>query len=96
MSRPSPAAARNGEAVSEDSLPASVVIANGGITNSKEFSALMSALMTDLLQGRVTAEVGNAVCNAGGKMLKAVEMSQRFGRPVDSTNGMPEKVIKLA
>jgi hypothetical protein len=56
----------------------------------------MSALMTDLLQGRVTAEVGNAVCNAGGKMLKAVEMSQRFGRPVDSTNGMPEKVIKLA
>lgn len=39
----------------------------------------MSALMSDLVEGRVTPQVGNATCNAGGKLLKIVEMEYKFG-----------------
>ncbi len=39
----------------------------------------MSALMSDVISGRVTPAVGNAACNAGGKLLKIVEMQYKFG-----------------
>ena len=40
----------------------------------------MSALMSDLAQGLVDPTKGNAICNAGGKLLRAVEMTYRFGK----------------
>lgn len=40
---------------------------------------MMAALMSDLLDGRVTPNVGNATCNAGGKLLKVVEMQFKYG-----------------
>ena len=39
----------------------------------------MSALQSDLLAGRVPSGVGNAVCNAGGKLLKVVELQLKYG-----------------
>lgn len=39
----------------------------------------MSALMSDLIAGRVNAQVGNAACNAGGKMLKMVDLEYKYG-----------------
>jgi hypothetical protein len=39
----------------------------------------MSSLMGDILSGRVTPAVGNATCNAGGKLLKVVEMQYKYG-----------------
>lgn len=53
----------------------------GGVSTSKEFANVMSALMGDLIAGRVTPNVGNAVCNAGGKLLKIVEMTHKYGTP---------------
>lgn len=41
----------------------------------------MSALMSDVVADRITASRCNAACNAGGKMLKAVEIEQKYGRP---------------
>jgi len=40
----------------------------------------MSALISDVLEGRVTPGVCNAAVNAGGKLLKVVEMQQRYGQ----------------
>ncbi len=60
-----------------DSL--SLPIANRGIKTGAEFAQLMSSLMTDILSGRVAPELGNAVCNAGGKLLKVVEMQYKYG-----------------
>lgn len=40
---------------------------------------MMSALMSDIISGRVTPAVGNATCNAGGKLLKIVEMQYKYG-----------------
>lgn len=35
--------------------------------------------MADTLEGKVSADVCGAVANAGGKMLKMVEMEYRYG-----------------
>ena len=52
----------------------------------------MSALMSDLIEGRVTPGVGNAACNAAGKLLKVVELQLRYGTPQASG----QKVLQLA
>jgi hypothetical protein len=60
--------------------PKSLGIAEKGIHTAQQFAALMSALMTDLLNGSVTPGIGNATCNAGGKLLKMVELNQKYGQ----------------
>lgn len=73
-------------------IPRSVQIAQAGIRTSGHFCSLMSSLMTDLLTGEVTPQVGNAVVNAGGKLLKTVELEQKYGTAGDGTN----KSLRLA
>lgn len=41
---------------------------------------MMSALMSDLIEGTVTPQVGNATVNAGGKLLKIVELQLKYGQ----------------
>lgn len=60
--------------------PRSVAIARRGIVNSHQFANVMSALMSDILEGKITPGVGNAACNAGSKLLKVVEMQARYGQ----------------
>jgi hypothetical protein len=62
-----------------DSTPRSLAIAERGIRTGHDFANLMSAVMSDLIAGRMTPSVGNAACNAGGKLLKVVEMSHKLG-----------------
>lgn len=57
----------------------SLEIARKGIRTGTDFANMMSALMSDLIEGRVTPNVGNATCNAGGKLLKMVDMQQKYG-----------------
>ena len=58
--------------------PRSVAIAATGVTTGEDFARLMSALMSDVIEGRISAETANAACNAGGKLLKVVEMQYRY------------------
>jgi len=53
----------------------------------------MSTLMVDILSGEVTPGQGNAVCNAGGKLLKNIELEQKYGRAEGT--GM-RKVLELS
>ena len=59
--------------------PRSTSIAAQGVRTGHDFANLMSALMSDLIEGRVTPAIGNATCNAGGKLLKVVEMQFKYG-----------------
>lgn len=59
--------------------PRSLAISERGIRTGAQFAGLMSAMMGDIISGRVTPAVGNAACNAGGKLLKVVEMQYKFG-----------------
>jgi hypothetical protein len=74
--------------------PRSLTIAEKGIKTGNDFANLMSALMSDLIEGRVTPSIGNATCNAGGKLLKVVEMQYRYG--TKGSTGNDSKVLVLA
>jgi hypothetical protein len=41
----------------------------------------MSALMSDVIDGSITPIVANSAVNAGGKLLKVVEMQYKYGSP---------------
>lgn len=56
-------------------------IADRGIATGNDFARFMSALMSDVILGKVSPGVANAACNAGGKLLKVVEMQYRYGAP---------------
>lgn len=77
---------------STTSEPRSLAITEAGIKTGNDFARCMSALMSDIIAARVTPQVGNAVCNAGGKMLKVVELQMRYGS-AKQPNG--ERVLHL-
>lgn len=61
------------------STPRSLNYAKRGVRSSTDFANLMSALMSDLIEGSVPPNVGNATCNAGGKLLRIVELQYKYG-----------------
>jgi hypothetical protein len=77
------AAGQSNQGLSEDTIPRCLPIAQAGIRTGAQFSGFMSALMSDLVDGRVNANVGNATVNAGGKLLKMVELQMRYGKKVE-------------
>lgn len=54
---------------------------------------MMSALMSDIIEERIDAKAANAVCRAGGTLLRIVELQQKYGTP--SGQGA-DKVLSLA
>ena len=73
--------------------PACLAIAVAGVKTGGQFAALMSATIADLITGAISPQVGNAVCNAGGKLLKVVEMQYKWGSP--GVNGDHGKELTL-
>ena len=57
--------------------PVSLAIAQKGVKTSNDFAALMSAMMTDLIEGTISPSVGNATVKAGANLLKIVELELR-------------------
>ncbi|MGH3427717.1 MAG: hypothetical protein ACRDQZ_09155 [Mycobacteriales bacterium] len=47
--------------------------------------------MSDLIEGRVAPNVGNATSNAGGKLLKVVEMQYKYGTA--GKDGSPRTLV---
>ena len=54
-------------------------LARRGVRTSRDFATMMSGLMSDVIEGKVSPQISNAACNAGGKLLKVVEMQYRYG-----------------
>jgi hypothetical protein len=52
----------------------------------------MSALISDVLEARVTPQICNAAVNAGGKLLTVVEMQQKYGN-VSVSGGSKELIL---
>lgn len=71
----------------------SLPIFQRGIKTSRDFNNGMSALMTDVVSGAVSPGVANAACNAGGKLLKSVELQIKYGTAIPDSN---QKQLKLA
>ncbi len=63
-----------------------------GVKTAQDFAATMSALLSDVIAGRISHRVAASACNAGGKLLKVVEMQYKYG----SNGEQPgQKVLKL-
>jgi hypothetical protein len=62
-------------------------IAERGIKTAADMAAYMSAMISDVTCGSITPKLCNAACNAGGKLLKAVEMQYKFGTQNGSYKG---------
>jgi hypothetical protein len=77
----------------EDKTPRSLAIAARGVKTGADFANLMSALMSDLIEGRVAPQIGHATCNAGGKLLKVVDMQYKYGT---RAGGSGRKTLTLA
>lgn len=77
---------------SEEMAPRSLALAARGIHTGADFAAMMSAVMSDMIEGRLDPRVGNGVCNAGSKLLKVVEMQYRYGQKIEGTT---ERVLNL-
>lgn len=92
MDQESKASTQNESAVTATQQPASLAISERGIRTGGDFAMLMSALMSDILGGRVSPQVGNAACNAGGKLLKIVEMQYQYGT---QNGGKTDRVLTL-
>jgi hypothetical protein len=71
------------------SASGSVALAAVGVRTGEDFARLMSALMSDVITGDVTPEIANAACNAGGKLLKVVEMQYKYGSKADDRATRP-------
>lgn len=56
-------------------------ISDRGINTAADFTAFMSALVSDVIDGTISAGIANAAVNAGGKMLKCVELTMKYGTP---------------
>jgi len=61
--------------------PRSLSFAEKGIRTGGDFAGMMSALMSDTISGRISPQVTNATVNAGGKLLKVVELQLKYGTP---------------
>jgi hypothetical protein len=60
--------------------PRCLGLARKGIRTGSEYADITSALMSDLIEGLISPQIGNAVCNAGGKLLKVAELQIKYGK----------------
>ncbi len=74
----------------------STPIAEGGVHTGEDFARLMSALMSDVIEGRIAPEIANATCNAGGKLLKVVEMQYKYAGQGDTAQPLAAPTLVLA
>lgn len=86
-SRGVPATSKGNEAIHQNGEPRCLDIASQGIETGTQFAGFMSSLMSDLIEGRISPQIGNATCNAGGKLLKVVELQHRYGSPTKDIIG---------
>lgn len=60
--------------------PATLAVAKRGVKSSADFAQFMSCLMQDLIEGTIESQTANAACNAGGKLLRIVELQMRHAK----------------
>lgn len=70
--------ATNGNGEVAIQRPKSLDIAERGIRSSGDFRDLMSELMSDVIGGALSPQRTNAACNAGGKLLKMLELEYKY------------------
>ena len=74
--------------------PRCLEISEKGIETAQQFAQFMSALMSDVIAGRISPQKASASTTAGGKLLKVVEMKYRYGENGEGYNGKSLKLVE--
>ena len=61
----------------------SLTIARQGLKTGFDTINMLTATITDVLEEEITTNQANVVVNAVGKVLKVVELQQKYGKPKD-------------
>lgn len=85
-------ARRKAVARRNEKTPAAVKLADAGISTGADFSRVMAALLADTVAGRIEPNRANAACNVAGKLIRMVEMQNKYGRQVE---GQTERMLAL-
>jgi hypothetical protein len=59
----------------------SLLIARQGLKTGFDTINMLTATITDVLEEEITTNQANVVVNAVGKVLKVVELQQKYGKP---------------
>lgn len=77
-----PGKAEDGKALAPvEETPKSIAIAARGIRDDQDAAEYLSALIGDVMTQAVPVRTANTGVNAMGKLLKLVEMRQKYGDP---------------
>lgn len=55
------------------------MLAETGISNSRKCANVLGAIALDVLQERITPQVGNTACNAIGKLIQIKTLEIKYG-----------------
>jgi hypothetical protein len=69
-----------------------IAVFERGVKNMNDVMLGMSLMMGDIVTERLTTSVANSVALAAGRMLKAAELQQRYGKKRGATDA---KIMKL-
>ena len=83
---------KTNKALNKD-IPLSLPYATKGIKTGEDFANMMSAMMSDIIEARITPAMANAACNAGGKLLKIVEMQYKYSAEVTGAHRRSEFLL---
>lgn len=70
---------QNGTGKSKAGKPRSAALGDR-IISTRDFASFMSALVGDIVSGRIDPNVANAACKAGGQLLRVVEIEHKYRR----------------
>ena len=65
-----------------------VAVADAGVKSARDFASLMSSLIGDIAANRIDTRTANAICNAGGKLLRVAELQSKYGKPTAKDQGL--------
>jgi len=68
--------------------PNCLVISERGIKTDRDFAQFMSAVMGDVIAGRLSTTKATTATRAGAAMLKVIEMRHRYGSGDDGAKSL--------
>ena len=71
-------------------------VSQKGVVSAYDFASFMSALMCDVVEGKIEPRTANAAVSVGRTLIKAVEMQHKYSRVVASPSQAPNQVMFLS
>jgi len=68
-------------------------VLEAGVNEIGQLIKVFSLIMADLICERLTPQLANSITNAGGKLMKAEELKQKYGRNNPGQDGKELRLI---